>query len=66
MPREVDVLGVYFPSLLIAFLGVVPVFLLLDGVLARLGCYRWVWHIDVFRLSLFLALFCSVGLYWYR
>jgi hypothetical protein len=66
MPREVDFSGVYVPSLLVAFVVVLPVFWLLDGALARAGVYRWVWHIDLFRLCLFVVMFGSLGLYWYR
>jgi protein AaeX len=65
MPREIDVLGIYFPALMAAFLIMLPVFWVIDGLLARTGCYRWVWHIDIFRLSLFLLLFCSLGIRWY-
>jgi hypothetical protein len=66
MPREVDLSGVYVPSLLVAFVLALPVFWLLDGMLARAGVYRWVWHIDLFRLCLFVVMFGSLGLYWYR
>ncbi len=66
MPREVDVLGVYFPSLVLLFLALMPLFWLIDGALARIGCYRWVWHVDLFRLCLFFVTFCSLGIYWYR
>jgi len=66
MPREVDLSGVYVPSLLVAFVVVLPVFWLLDGMLARAGAYRWVWHIDLFRLCLFVVMFGTLGLYWYR
>lgn len=66
MPREVDLSGVYVPSLLVAFVVVLPLFWLLDGVLARAGAYRWVWHIDLFRLCLFVVMFGVLGLYWYR
>jgi hypothetical protein len=66
MPRELDLLGLYVPSLLVLFVGSMPVYWLLDGALAHAGCYRHVWHIDLFRLCLFVILFGSVGLYLFR
>jgi hypothetical protein len=66
MPREVDLLGIYMPSLLIVLLAAMPVFWIIDGLLARAGCYRRVWHIDLFRLCCFVILFASCGLYLYR
>ncbi len=65
MPRELDVAGVYFPSLLLALFITMPVYWVVDGMLARLGCYRWVWHIDLFRLCLFIIMFGGLGLYLY-
>jgi len=66
MPRELDLMGVYFPSLLVALLILLPVYWVLDGVLAKVGLYRWVWHADLFRLSLFVVMFGTAGIYLYR
>jgi hypothetical protein len=66
MPREIDILGVYVPSLLIALLATMPVYWLLDVLLAKLGVYRWVWHIDLFRLGVFVVMFTVWGNYLYR
>jgi hypothetical protein len=66
MPRELDILGIYVPSLLVALIVMMPVYWVLDGVLARTGFYRWVWHIDLFRMCLFIVLFGLLGLYFYR
>jgi hypothetical protein len=66
MPRELDILGIYVPSLLVALIAMMPVYWVLDGALARTGFYRWVWHIDLFRMCLFIVLFGMSGLYLYR
>jgi hypothetical protein len=66
MPRELDVLGVYVPSLLVALIVTMPIYWLLDGALARAGLYRWVWHIDLFRMCLFIIMFGALGIYLYR
>ena len=59
-------MGIYFPSLLVALLFTMPVYWTIDGLLAKAGLYRWVWHIDMFRLSLFIVMFGCIGLYMYR
>jgi len=66
MPRELDLLGVYVPSLLAVLLLSVALFWVLDGVIARSGVYRWVWHIDLFRLALFVIMFATLGNCLYR
>ncbi len=61
MPREIHVFGILFPTLLPA-LGVAGIlYVVIDGALARCGAYRWVWHIDLFRVSLFAVLFGLLG-----
>jgi len=66
MPRELDVSGVYLPSLLLILLVTLPVFWALDRVLAKNDVYRWIWHIDLCRLALFVILFGTLGLWFYR
>jgi len=66
MPRELDLLGIYVPSLLVALVVTMIVYWPLDGLLARAGLYRWVWHIDLFRTCLFIIMFGSFGIYLYR
>ena len=66
MPREVHLFGIYLPSLLLALVATMPIYWLLDSVFARLGVYRWVWHTDLFRLSLFVVMFGALGLHIYR
>src|SRR5579871_1410048 len=57
VPRELDIAGIYVPSLLIALIVTLPVYWLLDGVIARAGLYKWTWHVDLFRLCLFVVMF---------
>ena len=65
MPRELSLFGIYVPTLLAAFPVATVVYLLLDGVLARVGAYRWIWHIDLFRVALFALIFGMLGLLCY-
>ncbi|MGH8505519.1 MAG: DUF1656 domain-containing protein [Stenotrophobium sp.] len=66
MPREFALAGIYFPTLLALFVGAAAIYWLLDGLLARWGLYRYVWHPPLFRFALFVCLFGSVGLLVYR
>ena len=65
MPREMELGGVLFPSLLAAFLAAAALYLLLDWVLARIGFYSRVWHMHLFRLALFSIIFGALGSLWY-
>ena len=62
MLREVSVLGVLVPSLLLYFLGAIPLFLVLDRVAALLGFYRLTWHPPLVRLALFASLLSGLVL----
>ena len=62
MPRELELGGILFPSLLAIFIGAGLVFWLLDAVLARVGIYRAVWHPSLFRVCLFALLFSGLSL----
>jgi protein AaeX len=66
MPRELSFAGIYVPTLFILFLAVAIGYFLLDWMLARVGAYRWVWHVDLFRLCLFTVLFAAAGMLVYR
>ena len=66
MPREIALMGIYFPSLLAAFVITMPVYWIIDGLLAKAGLYGWVWHVDLFRFSLFVVMFGSLGARLYR
>jgi protein AaeX len=62
MPVEIDICGFFAPILLLVFVGCVVVFVVLDLLLAKLGVYRLAWHAGLFRLALFVVLFCGVAL----
>ena len=62
MPREIELLGFYMPTLLPLFILAFAVQWGLDSVLARLGLYAHVWHPSLFRFSLFVCLFGAMGL----
>ncbi len=61
MPREMDVGGILFPSLLPILMVAAALYLLLDWGLARIGFYRRVWHMHLFRLALFSIIFGVLG-----
>ncbi|PRH84444.1 DUF1656 domain-containing protein [Labrys okinawensis] len=54
MNADIDIFGVYVPSLMILALLAVITNLLLRSVLARVGVYRLVWHRSLFDLALFV------------
>ncbi|MBP0579067.1 DUF1656 domain-containing protein [Labrys sp. LIt4] len=54
MNADIDIFGVYVPSLMILALLAVIANLLLRSVLARVGVYRLVWHRSLFDLALFV------------
>jgi hypothetical protein len=66
MPREIEFLGMLFPTLVPIALIAAALSWLLDGLLARLGVYAWVWHSALFRISTLLLLFSLLGLAVYR
>ena len=57
MLTEVSIGGVLVSPLLPCLLATIPVFWLVDKVLRRFGCYRFVWHADVVRVALFVSLY---------
>lgn len=62
MPRELDLSGILFPSLLIAFFGAAALTWIIDGLLARADLHRFFWHPPLFRLALLVCLFGGAGL----
>lgn len=62
MPREIAIFNLLLPSLALVLLGCGGVFVLFDLGLARVGLYRHVWHPALFRLSIFIGLFSTMGL----
>lgn len=57
MPREIDLFGVYAPTLLLIFVIAAVLQWLIDGLLGRLGLFAHLWHPPLFRLSMFICLF---------
>jgi hypothetical protein len=62
MLREVSLFGALVPSLLLYFLGVIPLFLLVDRLTTWLGFYRLVWHPPLVRLALFVSVLSGLVL----
>ena len=57
MLREVVLFGALVPSLLLYFIGAIPLFLVIDQLASSLGVNRLVWHPPLARLGLFLCVF---------
>ena len=53
LPIDFEVGGVYLPPIAQALILAIPVFLLLDWVLRRLGVLRLVWHEALFEGALY-------------
>ncbi len=66
MLREIALFDLSFPALFAVFVGTVVLQALIDHLLARLGAFRWVWHPQLFRIALFVCLFCGISLLIYR
>ncbi|MEX3940522.1 DUF1656 domain-containing protein [Paraburkholderia sp. BR10937] len=62
MPVEIDLYGFFAPTLLLVFLGSVVVFVALDMFLAKVGAYQFAWHPGLFRVAVFVTLFCGAAL----
>lgn len=61
MIAEIDILGVFFPALLVwAALALLLSALVRRG-LGRLGLYRFIWHPSLFDLALFVILLGGVA-----
>ena len=57
MLRELSLFGALAPSLLLYFLAAIPLFVIVDRVMARLGVYRLTWHPPLVQISLFVCIF---------
>ncbi|WP_420993073.1 DUF1656 domain-containing protein [Cupriavidus sp. 30B13] len=57
---EIDLYGVFVPSLLALMLLAFAMTAGLRALLARLGFYRMVWHRSLFNLALYLIVLGSV------
>lgn len=55
MTGEIDLYGVFVPSLLLWLAVALPLTAVLRRLLARLGFYRLVWHRPLFDLALLVS-----------
>ena len=62
MLRELSLFGALAPSLLLYFLAAIPLFVIVDRLIARLGVYRLVWHPPLVQFGLFLCIFSMLVL----
>ncbi len=62
MPADVAVFGFFVPVLLLVLLVCIALFVMLDLALASIGLYRHTWHPSLFRVALFIVLFCGMSL----
>lgn len=60
MIGELDVGGVFLPTLLVIMVITYGVFLLVHGVLNRVHFYRLVWHRALFNVALYAVLLGAV------
>ncbi|MCK9917602.1 DUF1656 domain-containing protein [Microbacteriaceae bacterium K1510] len=61
MPAEIDIYGVYVPSLLALMAVTLVLSLGLRRLLARLGAYAYVWHRGLFDLAVYVLLLGAVS-----
>lgn len=55
MPAEIDVYGVFVPSLLVLMLLAFAMTAVLRGLLARLNFYQRVWHPSLFNAAIYIV-----------
>jgi len=60
MIGEIDVSGIFLPTLLVLMAITYVLFLLVHGVLNRLRFYRLVWHRALFNVGLYALLLGAV------
>jgi hypothetical protein len=57
---ELDISGIFLPTVLVMMVFTYGLFLLLHGVLNRLHFYRLVWHRALFNVALYAVLLGAV------
>lgn len=62
MTQQIDIYGVFLPTLGIGALVAFIVFSGLKRLLARTGFYGWVWHRPLFDVAFYFSLLGCVGL----
>ena len=66
MPRDLAVLGLIIPTIVVVLLGCIAGMILLDRLFKRADIYSAVAHPALFCISVFVILFASIGLCIYR
>ncbi|MDX3925000.1 MAG: DUF1656 domain-containing protein [Shinella sp.] len=61
MPAEVDIYGVYLPSLLVLMFVAFIISIAVRRLLAWFGAYALVWHRGLFDLALYVLLLGGVS-----
>ena len=62
MRSDVNILGLYFVSIVIYMILTIPVFVIVRRSLFKLGFYKYVWHPNLFEVALYLCLVCLIVL----
>ena len=62
MLSEVDLLGAFVPGVVVWCAASLVMFIFADALLTKVGFFRFVWHPPLVRFSLFVILFCGLGL----
>ncbi|MET3715945.1 DUF1656 domain-containing protein [Pseudomonas sp. PvP001] len=60
MIGELDISGIFLPTVLVMMVFTYGLFLLVHGVLNRLHFYRLVWHRALFNVALYAVLLGAV------
>ncbi len=66
MPREIAVMDLYVPAIVLLCMAGAAATWVLDRLLAWAGLYRFVWHPSLFRTSLLVCICGLLGLAVYR
>ena len=62
MIGEIEIHGVFIPTLLVLGIGAFIVTLVLRVILQRLNFYRFVWHAGLFDTALYVVILWAVAL----
>ncbi|MCY1181134.1 efflux system membrane protein [compost metagenome] len=60
MIGELDISGIFLPTLLVMMAATYLLFLLVHGLLTRMHFYRLVWHRAMFNVALYAVLLGAV------
>ncbi|ANG98734.1 hypothetical protein A8A54_19195 [Brucella pseudogrignonensis] len=66
MIQQLDIYGVFIPTLGVWALASFVVFLSASKLFARTGLYRFVWHRPLFDLALYISLLGTLVLLFHR